>query len=180
MLALISKEREMKFRGTTILFICVLFLGVILACNGVVTPTPTAMPIPTITPVPIPVIYKQGTLSMGFPDNTLADLDNGTFIPWGTTHGGDLYYTRVSPTEKYFQPMQNTLLAVAGHSEPDYGVCKSLLIALGTKINLNDLKAGSYLCVYTDEKRISSLRITSIDTSSKGMIQFIYTTWGVK
>ena len=170
----------MKLRSTHVLIVCASVFCVILACNGVVTPTPTPMPTPTSTPVLVPMVYKQGTLSMGYPDNLLADLDNGTFVPWGVTSGGDLYYNRVGPNEKYFQPMENTLLAIAGPGEPDYSICNSLLVALGTKINLNDLAVGSYLCVYTDEKRISILRITTLDNSSKGMTEFIYTTWDAK
>ena len=114
------------------------------------------------------------------PDNLLADLDNGAFVPWGVTSGGDLYYDRIGPSEKYFEPIEGTLLVMAGPDEPDYFICRSLFSALDTKINLNDLAAGSYLCVWTDEKRVSILRITSIDPSPKGMTEFIYTTWATK
>src|SRR5262245_4286977 len=155
-------------------------LSASLACNGVVPPTPTPTPAPTQTPIPIPVIYKQGTLAISYPDAQLADLDNGTIVPKGTLLGGDLLLDPVTSRLKYLKPMTDTILAMAGPAEPNYEVCNSLLDARLPQINIDDLAHGSYLCIYTDEKRISVVSIVSVDKSANGAVQFVFTTWATK
>jgi hypothetical protein len=160
--------------------ICMVFL---LACSAPAlaapTPTVTILPTaaPTLTPAPMPVMISSGTIDI--PQTYMADLDAG-IVPHESKNPAmadvDLWFDAASSTDRYLEPYNGASMMVLGTSVVGYNECKGMQ-AVVARVDINSLPRGTYICVLTNIKNISVVRVNSIDYSAPGMIRLDYMTW---
>lgn len=160
-----------------------LTFGFVLACSGLAVPTqtpvptdtPTATPLPT--PTPVPVVIASGTLDI--PQTYSADLDTGV-IPRDYNNpayaGVDVWFEAVSSVEKYLEPFNGAQWAVAGLNPVGYNECSIALVST-TRININDLPLGTYICVSTNSQNVAVIRIDGVVNANPGTIRIAFMTW---
>ncbi|MDY6874950.1 MAG: SH3 domain-containing protein [Chloroflexota bacterium] len=144
------------------------------------TPTllPPATPTPTNTPaayLPTPTmdtsIYSSGSLDI--PQTWTVDLDEGVV---GAGSDADLWFHAVTAAERYVEPQNGATIAVVGTSSIGRGGC--IVAPLSTaRIHVNDLPAGTCVCVLTNMGRYSEFRVTVPIGPSPGTLSIVYTTW---
>jgi len=143
------------------------------------TQTPTATPTPTLTPTPtpVPVIIASGTGDI--PQTFLFDLDAG-YLPKSADDPAnadvDLWFEAVSFQERYLEPYNGASWVVIGPSAVGYDECLAMSFS-ASKVDINSLPVGTYMCVSTNIKNISIVRINSINNASPGVIWLDFTTW---
>jgi hypothetical protein len=164
--------------------LCIVFL---LACSVPALATPTPLPPPTATvpptavstliPTPMPVMISTGTIDI--PQTYMADLDAG-IVPHESKNPAmadvDLWFDAASSTDRYLEPYNGASMMVLGTSAVGYNECKGMQ-AVVARVDINSLARGTYICVLTNIKNISVVRVNSIDYSSPGMIRLDYMTW---
>ena len=164
--------------------LCLVFL---LACSMPALATPTPLPTPTVTmtpttaptltPTPMPVMISTGTIDI--PQTYMADLDAG-IVPHDSKNPAmadvDLWFDAGSSTDRYLEPYNGASMMVAGTSAVGYNECKGMQ-AVVARADINSLARGTYICVLTNIKNISVVRVNSINNSAPGTIRLDYMTW---
>ena len=109
----------------------------------------------------------------------MADLDTG-IVPRDSKNPAfadvDLWFDAVSPTERYLEPYNGASMMVAGPSAVGYNECRNMQAAVA-RVDINSLPGGTYICVSTNIKNISVVRVNGIDYSSPGKIRLDFMTW---
>lgn len=119
-----------------------------------------------------PSIHSSGQLTI---DQTwTADLDEGSV---GSDSGADIWFEAETATERYITPWGNVKLAAAGMSPPGFKGCRDAFLSR-SRIDINELPVGSYICVLTNEGRHSQVRIDAPVGESPGTLEIDYITWG--
>ena len=140
-----------------------------------VTLTPTQAP--TLTPTPMPVMIASGTIDI--PQTFMADLDTG-IVPRDPKNPAladvDLWFEAVSSRERYLEPYNGASMVVAGITEVGYNECRSKQAAV-SRVDINNLPAGIYICVITNINNVSVVRVNSINLSAPGSIRLDFKTW---
>jgi hypothetical protein len=162
-----------------------------LACSAPLlatpTPLPTATPTPTLTPTvtptltptstPQPVVIASGTVQI--PQTYMADLDTG-IVPRDAKNPAfadvDLWFDAVSSTERYLEPYNGASMTVMGLTQVGFNECRNLQAAVA-RVDINNLPAGTYICVSTNIKNTALVRVATIDYSSPGSIRLDFMTW---
>src|ERR1700690_2154569 len=164
--------------------ICMVFL---LACSAPALAAPTPLPAPTVTlpptavpslaPTPMPVMISTGTIDI--PQTYMADLDAG-IVPHESKNPAmadvDLWFDAASSADRYLEPYNGASMMVLGTSVVGYNECKGMQ-AVVARVDINSLPRGTYICVLTNIKNISVVRVNSIDYSEPGTIRLDYMTW---
>jgi hypothetical protein len=139
------------------------------------------MPLPTNTPMPIstpqPVVIVSGTFDL--PQTYMADLDTGIVPknPKDSVYNDvDLWFEAVTPQERYLEPYNGASWTVVGPNAIGFNDCKGLN-PTPARLDIRNLPSGTYICVSTNAKNISVIRINSINFASKAMIRVDFTTW---
>ncbi len=128
------------------------------------------MPIPIPTPRPTPATHSDGIISV--PQTYLFDLDSGA-----VGSSGDIWFHAVSATERYIEPRGGAQMAVGDRSNRQFAGCSAADYAT-TPARLADVPVGSYICVRTNEGRISQFRMNAITPdASPSTLTIGYTTW---
>ena len=139
------------------------------------TPTPTNTPAPP--PTPMPILIASGTIAI--PQTYMADLDTG-IVPAGQKDSAyanvDLWFEAVTPKERYLEPYNGASWAVVGPNAVGYDQCKEMP-PTSQRANINDLPSGTYICVTTNEKNTSVVRINNINSAYVGKITIDFMTW---
>jgi hypothetical protein len=142
-------------------------------------PAPVILPTATSAPVPtrIPVILSSGTIDI--PQTYLADLDTGVIPknPKDSLYNAvDLWFEAITPQERYLEPYNGATWTVVGPNQISYQDCLSMTPS-PARMDIRNLPSGTYICVVTNIKNISIIRINSINYASKGSIRLDFTTW---
>jgi hypothetical protein len=88
----------------------------------------------------------------------------------------DLWFDAASSTDRYLEPYNGASMMVVGTSAVGYNECKSMQ-AVVARVDINSLPRGTYICVLTNIKNISVVRVNSINYSAPGTIRLDYMTW---
>ncbi|MCF4097736.1 SH3 domain-containing protein [Maritalea mediterranea] len=124
------------------------------------------VPLPTPTPTP-PVTHSTGPINLK--SSFMANLDNGNV----GSAGADIWYHAVNPVEKYIEPRNGAKLALGDRSNRGYNGCKTESFS-STPISIWEMPVGSYVCVKTNEGRISQFRLNGYAGTT---MKLGYTTW---
>ncbi|MCK4298664.1 MAG: SH3 domain-containing protein, partial [Planctomycetes bacterium] len=146
------------------------------------TPSPTLLPPATPTPTNTPAaqpptptmdtpIYSSGSLDI--PQTWTVDLDEGVV---GAGSGADLWFHAATAVERYVEPQNGATIAVVGTSSVGRGGCADAPLSTA-RIHVNDLPAGTYVCVLTNMGRYSEFRVSAPVGPSPGTLSIEYTTW---
>ena len=145
----------------------------------IIPPAPTLAPpnTPLPAPTPLPVLVASG--SVAIPQTYQVDLDTG-IVPTGAKDSAynnvDLWFEVISSKERYLEPYNGASWAVMGPAAVGYDQCKGAPPTT-QRANINDLPSGTYICVTTNVKNISVVRINNINTAYVGKITIDFMTW---
>ncbi len=115
----------------------------------------------------VPVTHSTGPLNI--PQTYMADLDTGAV----TTSGADIWYQAVTAVNKFITPRNGAKLSVSGPAQRGYAGCSSASYS-ANKISIWALPVGTYVCVKTNEGRISEFRLNGYTGTTMNLG---YTTW---
>ena len=128
------------------------------------------IPIPMPTPSPsAPVTFSTGPLSV--PQTYVFDLDNGA-----VGASGDIWFEAVTASQLFLTPRGGAQMAVGDRSNRGRDGCASASYST-TRVALSAVPVGSYVCVRTNEGRISQFRVNAISAGSPKTLTLGYTTW---
>ncbi len=117
------------------------------------------------------LIHQQGTLAIR--QTFSADLDAGTIT---SARGADIFFQARTATERFITPRSDALIAVAGRQEIDRAGCAALNLR-SDPIPIQRVPAGTYLCVRTNDGRLSRVRVDQTVGPSPGVLRITYLTW---
>ena len=128
------------------------------------------VPVPLPRPAtPTPVTHTTGPLSV--PQTYVFDLDAG-----GVGGDGDIWFHAVTNTELYLEPRGGAQMAVGDRSNRGFAGCSAASFST-SRVALSSVPVGSYVCVRTNEGRISQFRVNAISAGSPKTLELGYTTW---
>ncbi len=121
-------------------------------------------------PVPLPVApVTHSTGPINLKSSFMANLDNGNV----GSAGADIWYHAVNPVEKYIEPRNGAKLALGDKSNRGYAGCKTESFS-SNPISIWAMPVGSYVCVKTNQGRISQFRLNGYAGTT---MKLGYTTW---
>ncbi|MDD5391760.1 MAG: hypothetical protein PHE17_01940 [Thiothrix sp.] len=123
-----------------------------------------------VTNVPAPVTFSTGSLDV--PQTYTFDLDTGRVQP----AGADLWFQAETADLLYLVPRNGALMAVGNRSNRGFAGCSAARFT-PDRASLLDVPVGSYVCVKTNEGRISQFRMNAISAGSPKRLSIGYTTW---
>ena len=125
------------------------------------------LPPVVILPGP-PVTFSTGPINLQ--QTYLADLDNGSVVNDGSS---DIWYEAETDTEKYITPRNGAMIALGDGSNRGFDGCSSEGFST-TRVSLDDIPPGTYVCMTTNEGRISQFRFNGFTGTT---MKLGYTTW---
>ena len=131
------------------------------------SPTLIPMPIPLTPLIVTPVTHSTGPIELK--QTFSANLDNGAVSGAGV----DIWYQAVTATSKFITPRNGAFLALGDGSNRGYAGCKVAAFS-GSQIPLGAMPVGTYVCVKTDQGRISQFRLNGFTGTT---MNIGYTTW---
>jgi hypothetical protein len=120
----------------------------------------------------MPAVESSGAISVG--NSQTFDLDDGSV---GSGSGDDVWLHAVSSTERYLEPRGRAQISVGDGSNRDFPGC-AIAQYSATRVALSAIPVGSFVCVLTDEGRISQFRRTANLTQNRLTLR--YTTWALQ
>lgn len=136
-------------------------------CRPTLTIAPGVLRPGVITPAP--QTLSTGPLSV--PQTYLFDLDNGA-----VGASGDIWFHAVTATQLYLEPSGGAQMAVGDRSNRGRDGCAAASYSTA-RAPLSAVPVGSYVCVRTNEGRISQFRVNAISSGSPKTLSLGYTTW---
>ncbi|HSM41060.1 MAG TPA: hypothetical protein VK862_09940 [Afifellaceae bacterium] len=100
------------------------------------------------------------------------DLDRGRVQP----SGADLWFQAETRDLLYLVPRNGASIGVGDRSNRGYAGCSSARMSTN-RVSLRDIPVGSYVCVKTNEGRISQFRVNGLSAGSPKTLSLGYTTW---
>lgn len=125
--------------------------------GGVVPPAPPAAP----------TTFSTGAINLK--QTFSANLDNGVM----TSVGRDIWYEAENPLAKFITPKNGAKLALGDRSNRGFAGC-SVESFSTNRISIWQMPVGSYVCVKTDQGRISQFRMNGYTGTTMNLG---YTTW---
>ena len=122
------------------------------------------------TPTPA-TIFSQGSLSIA--EASTADLDRGTV---GIGDGDDIWFERETDTNRFITPLDGVTAIIVGTTAPGRAGCATQTL-LDDRIDIDALTLGTYLCVRTNQGRVSQVRVTGLPGPSPGTLVVEFTTY---
>ncbi|KMW56661.1 Serine/threonine protein kinase [Candidatus Rhodobacter oscarellae] len=117
-----------------------------------------------------PRTHSTGPLDI--PQTYLADLDRGQV----TQHGADIWFQAETASRLYLVPRNGAKLGVGNRRNRGYAGCSGARYS-NARVSLGDIPVGSYVCVRTNEGRISQFRVNGLTGGSPKTLKLGYTTW---
>lgn len=130
---------------------------------------PRLRPIPIPMPTPTPPQHSSGLRDV--PQTYVIDLDTGN-----VGGSGDIWFEAVTSSELYLAPRGGAQMAVGDRSNRGFAGCSGESYST-TRTPLSAVPVGSYVCVRTNEGRISQFRVNAISAGSPKTLSLGYTTW---
>lgn len=118
-----------------------------------------------------PTTHSTGPVNIS--QTWTVDLDEGAY---GPSSGADIWFHAVTADERYLEPMNGAKIAKV--SLPGSKSCLDATFS-SSRIEIDDLTEGSYVCVITDEGRLSQLRVNMAAGPSPGVLGIGYITWEI-
>jgi hypothetical protein len=142
-------------------------------------PSPEAPPVPEAPPAreqppaapPRPAVPVKGELQLEIPEPSQADLDKGV----ETDEGADIVFGGESESERFIESVGDARLAAFGIDEPSPEQCNAA--PLDDEPVSVGLLVGSFLCVRTDEQRLSVVRIDELSGPNSEILEISLTTF---
>ncbi len=125
---------------------------------------------PTPIPTPTPVTYSTGPITLH--QTYTADFDHGHVGGAGT----DLWFEAVDPIHRYLKPLNGAKMAVGNRSNRGFAGC-SVASYSTARVSIYQVPVGSYVCMKTNQGRISQFRVNAITGGLVKTIHMGYTTW---
>ncbi len=97
------------------------------------------------------------------------NLDNGST----SGAGRDIWYQAVSALEKYLNPRNGAKISFTNGAQRGYAGCSAATYS-NNRVSLWLVPPGSYVCVKTNQGRISEFRLNSYSGTT---MNIGYTTW---
>lgn len=130
---------------------------------------PPLIELPPVIELPgPPVTFSTGPIDLQ--QTYLADLDSGSVVNDGSS---DLWYEAETDVDKFLTPKNGARIAVGDGSNRGYAGCAAESFD-DARVPLADMPVGTYVCVKTDEGRISQFRVNGFMGTT---IRLGYTTW---
>ncbi|MCF6344617.1 MAG: SH3 domain-containing protein [Devosiaceae bacterium] len=124
------------------------------------------IPVPPAPPA-VPVTFSTGPINLQ--QTYSANLDNGNI----GAAGADIWYEAVTTVNKFITPRNGAKLSISGSSNRGYAGC-SVASYSNNKISIWSMPVGTYVCVKTNEGRISEFRLNGYTGTT---MRLGYTTW---
>jgi len=118
-----------------------------------------------------PETHSTGLLTI--PQTWTVDLDEGVV---GAGEDADIWFEALTATERYVTPRNRAKIAKVGTRSVGSVGCMATSLS-SSKIDINDLPEGTYVCVLTNEGRFSQFRVNAPVGPSPGTLSVGYTTW---
>lgn len=122
--------------------------------------------------VAAPRTHKSSLLTLN--QTWMMDLDNGTT---GGRDGADVWFAAATATQRSLEPVNGALIAIVGNQSVGLDGCRSAAGYTGQAIDLSHFRAGTYVCVRTNEGRFSQFRVNTAPGPSPGVMEIGFTTW---
>jgi hypothetical protein len=101
------------------------------------------------------------------------DLDEGTV---GSGPDADIWFQAVTPVQMFLKPMNGAQLAVGDKSDRDYDGCAAAAFSPAA-VPIMTLPPGSFVCLATNEGRVSQFRVVGMTPGMPKKLALQYTTW---
>jgi len=132
------------------------------------SPAPGPIPLPIPVPIPsAPQTYKTGLLSIA--SSFTANLDAGT--TGGA--GADIWHNAINAAIRQLSPRNGAKIARGDGSNRGYAGCKVASYS-AAPVPFAHLQVGTYVCVKTDQGRISQFRVNGFTGTT---MEIGFTTW---
>jgi hypothetical protein len=121
-------------------------------------------------PAAAQAVEASGSLSVR--QSFMFNLDNGTV---GRT--GDIWFHAVTDSQRFLEPRGRAQMAVGDGSDRGFAGCAVAQYSTA-RVALSAVPVGSFVCVLTDEGRISQFRRTANITQNR--LTLTFTTWALQ
>ena len=139
-------------------------------CKQMARISPVAQPLP-IKPIVRPQTFTTGKIDVK--QTYSVDLDRGY---QGNSNHADLWLQAETQELLYLVPRNNARIAVGDGSNRGYSGCLNAAYS-EQRVPLASVAPGSYVCVRTNENRVSQFRLNSISSDVPVVLSLGYTTW---
>ncbi len=119
----------------------------------------------------VPVTHSTGPLDI--PQTWTADLDEGVV---GAGAAADIWFEADTAVERFVTPRNGATIAKVGTTSVGLSGCMAASLS-NSRIHINDLPEGTYVCVRTNQGRYSQFRVNAPVGPSPGLLTIGYTTW---
>jgi hypothetical protein len=121
---------------------------------------------------PAATTYRTGHLEIE--QTWLADLDTGT--TGGPRSQADIWFEAETATQRFITPRNGAVIGIAGTRSIGKSGCRALPMSRN-RIPISSTPVGTYVCVGTNQGRISQFRINQPVGPSPGKLIIGFTTW---
>jgi hypothetical protein len=118
---------------------------------------------------PPPAVHSSGTFDLASP--LMVNVDQGNIA----LAGADIQYFAPNLTDLALVPVGGAMISYTDGSQRNYAGCSTATFST-TPVPISSISPGQYLCVQTNEGRISELKINSIGAILR-VLSVDYTTW---
>lgn len=112
------------------------------------------------------------TGGLDIPQTYMFDLDRGGV----TQAGADFWFQAETASLLYLVPRNGARIGVGNRSNRGAAGCAAARFTTD-RVSLRDIPVGSYVCVKTNEGRISQFRVNGISGGSPKTLSIGFTTW---
>lgn len=112
------------------------------------------------------------TGGLDIPQTYMFDLDRGGV----TQAGADFWFQAETASLLYLVPRNGARIGVGNRSNRGAAGCAAARFTTD-RVSLRDIPVGSYVCVRTNEGRISQFRVNAISGGSPKTLSIGFTTW---
>ncbi len=118
-----------------------------------------------------PRTFSTGPLNIS--QTWTADLDRGLV---GDNAAADIWFEAETATLLFITPRNGARISVSGRRNRGRDGCAGAHFS-ANRFSLSDLPVGTYVCVRTNEGRISEFRVNGLSGGSPKTLSIGYTTW---
>ncbi len=134
-----------------------------------VFPLASGILLPSSPPPPPPAVHASGNFTLSAPFSV--NMDNGTI----GLAGADLNYMAPDLINLQLRPINGAQISFTDGSQRGYAGCSAAAFST-TPVPLTAIAAGNYVCMKTDDGRISEFSVDSIGALLH-ILSITYTTW---
>jgi hypothetical protein len=114
--------------------------------------------------------FKTGTINLR--QTYLADFDRNTTV----RTDADIWFQAETRELLYLSPSNGAKIGVGDRSNRGYEGCRTARFT-SERVSLRDIPVGSYICIKTNEGRISQFRLNAVSAGSPKTLSLGFTTF---